>query len=249
MNANVTGRMPPSLSPSTLALLAHERILVAQPEMVRARILARARALPRESLAATLPGGAPTRLRRLLFAAAAGIALTAGVAAAFQLASFQLIDRPAPTPPANPGTSSATRLPPTEPPAASMGLVPTLSKEADPAATATSATAASARAAGPSRRTMLAGKHEGGPEELQLLSRARQSDAQGDYAEVLAVVADHERSYPAGRLSEEREVLRVKALVGLGRASESRQAAAKFRRQFPRSVLLQKIEDLLASLP
>ena len=244
MNANVTGRMPPSLSPSTLALLAHERILVAQPEMVRARILARARALPRESLAATLPGGAPTRLRRLLFAAAAGIALTAGVAAA-----FQLINRPAPTPPANPGTSSATRLPPTEPPAASMGLVPTLSKEADPAATATSATAASARAAGPSRRTMLAGKHEGGPEELQLLSRARQSDAQGDYAEVLAVVADHERSYPAGRLSEEREVLRVKALVGLGRASESRQAAAKFRRQFPRSVLLQKIEDLLASLP
>ena len=44
MNANVTGRMPPSLSTSTLALLAHERILVAQPEMVRARILARARA-------------------------------------------------------------------------------------------------------------------------------------------------------------------------------------------------------------
>jgi hypothetical protein len=96
---------------------------------------------------------------------------------------------------------------------------------------------------------VLTGKREGGPAELQLLIRARQSDAQGDYAEVLAVVADHERRYPAGRLSEEREVLRVKALVGLGRASESRQAAAKFRREFPRSVLLQKIEDLLASPP
>lgn len=241
MNANDAGRMPPPLSPSTLALLAYERVLVAQPEMVRARILARARALSSESLAATLAGGAPTRLRRLLFAAAAGIALTAGVAAA-----FQLIDRPAPTPPANTGTALAPRLPLAEPPAPSTGTAPTPSKEADPAVTAP---VASGRSAGPSHRPLLPGRHDGGPEELQLLSRARQFDAQGDYPEVLAVVADHERRYPAGRLSEEREVLRVKALVGLGRASESRQAAARFRRQFPRSVLLQKIDDLLASLP
>ena len=246
MNANVTGRMPPSLSPWTLALLAHERILVAQPEIVRARILARARSLPRESLAATLTsGGAPTRLRRLLFAAAAGIALTAGVAAAFQLAVFQLSDRPAPTPPANTGTSPATP----QSPAAATGLEPTIPKEAEPAATLPAAALAPARGSGPSHRAGLTGKREGGQEELQLLSRARQSDARGDYAEVLAVVADHERSYPAGRLSEEREVLRVKALVGLGRGNESRHAAAKFRRQFPRSVLLQKIDDLLTSLP
>jgi outer membrane protein assembly factor BamD (BamD/ComL family) len=85
-------------------------------------------------------------------------------------------------------------------------------------------------------------------EELQLLSRARQSDAHGDYAEVLAMVVEHERRYPAGRLSEEREVLRVKALVGLGRSSEARHAATKFSRLFPRSVLLPKIEDMLASL-
>jgi outer membrane protein assembly factor BamD (BamD/ComL family) len=124
-----------------------------------------------------------------------------------------------------------------------------MSKDGKPAATPAADAVASARAAGPSRRAVLTGKREAGPAELQLLSRARQSDAQGDYAEVLAVVADHERRYPAGRLSEEREVLRVKALVGLGRASESRQAAARFRRQFPRSVLLQKIDDLLASLP
>jgi hypothetical protein len=81
------------------------------------------------------------------------------------------------------------------------------------------------------------------------LTRARQSDTRGDYIDVLAVVAEHEHSYPAGRLSEEREVLRVKALVGLGRGDEARHAAAKFRRQFPRSVLLQTIDEMLASLP
>ena len=102
----------------------------------------------------------------------------------------------------------------------------------------------------PSHRTAVAGKHDGGPEEgIDLLIRARQSDALGDYAAVLAIVAEHERRHPAGRLSEEREVLRVKALVGLGRGGEARHAAASFRRQFPRSVLLQTIDEMLASMP
>ena len=109
--------------------------------------------------------------------------------------------------------------------------------------------AASARASVPSRRTVPTGRHDDGPEEIQLLNHARQSDARGDYASVLAIVTEHERSHPAGRLSEEREVLRVKALVGLGHGGDARHAAAKFRRQFPRSVLLQKIDDMLASLP
>jgi hypothetical protein len=37
-------------------------------------------------------------------------------------------------------------------------------------------------------------------------------------------------------------------LVGLRRGGEARQVAANFRRQFPRSVLLHKIDDMLASL-
>jgi hypothetical protein len=71
----------------------------------------------------------------------------------------------------------------------------------------------------------------------------------GDYTDVLAILAEHERRYPAGRLSEEREVLRVKALVGLGRGGEARRAAASFRLHFPRSVLLRKIDEILASRP
>jgi hypothetical protein len=71
----------------------------------------------------------------------------------------------------------------------------------------------------------------------------------GDYPEVLAIVAEHERSHPGGRLSEEREVLRVRALVGLGRRSEARRAAAGFHRQFPQSVLLPKVDEILTSSP
>jgi len=235
MNADDKGRMPPPLSPLALTLLAHERAVPSLPEMVRARALARAREALREAPTTSLPPRvAPTRVRWPLYAAAAGIALIAGVAAA-----FQIVGRPSPTPPTSRGMSRAAGQPAGVPPSAEPELAP--SKEAEP-------TPAPVKAPVPSRRPIFASKHDGGSEELQLLSRARQSDAHGDYAEVLALVAEHERSHPDGRLSEEREVLRVKALVGLGRASEARHAATKFRRQFPRSVLLPKIEDMLASL-
>jgi outer membrane protein assembly factor BamD (BamD/ComL family) len=84
-------------------------------------------------------------------------------------------------------------------------------------------------------------------EELRLLIRARQADARGDFSSVLPVLAEHQRLFPAGRLAEEREVLRVKALVGLGRNDEARQTADNFRRRFPRSVLLHRVEDMLTS--
>lgn len=240
MNANDTGRMPPPLSPSALALLAHERVVPSQPEMVRARALARAREALRETGAATQsPRVSPTRVRWPLYAAAAGIALLAGVAAA-----FQIVGRLAPNVPASKELSRATQqpVPPFEDP------VPVPRREAEPADTTPAATVVSARPPAPSHRPVFAGKRDVGMEELQLLGGARQSDARGDYAEVLARVAEHEHLYPAGRLSEEREVLRVKALVGLGRASEARHAVAEFHRQFPRSVLLRKIDDMLASL-
>ncbi len=245
MMSDDTSRMPPPLSPSVEALLAHERVPPSQPEMIRARTLARARESLREIPAATLSArAAPTRIRRLLFAAAAGITLMVGAAAA-----FQMMGRPTPNPPTNPGTPRAARQPPVAPPSTAPEPAPTRAPEAAPARTAAAAEAAFARLSVPSRRKVLTGKPDGEVDELQLLDRARQSDARGDYASVLAIAAEHERIYPAGRLSEEREVLRVKALVGLGRGREARQAAAKFRRRFSHSVLLQKIDDMLASLP
>jgi hypothetical protein len=48
-------------------------------------------------------------------------------------------------------------------------------------------------------------------------------------------------------LSEEREALRVKALLGLGRTAEAQRAGAAFRASFPRSALLGRIEEMLGS--
>ena len=247
MIANDQGRMPPPLPPSVEALLVHERAPLSQPEIVRARILARAREALRAAPTVPLsPRGTTVSSRRFLFAAAAAITLLAGVAAA-----YQMLGRPTPPTPHKLGPARATAQIPVEPP--STATEPTL-KRAE--ATVPTPAATPLPTADPGRRSLTASKRasrqsggrEGWMEELQLLGRARQSDAHDNYPEVLALVAEHERTYPDGRLAEEREVLRVKALVGLGRGGEARRAAVKFRRQFPRSVLLPKIEDMLASL-
>jgi outer membrane protein assembly factor BamD (BamD/ComL family) len=70
-----------------------------------------------------------------------------------------------------------------------------------------------------------------------LLQPARQAVSLGNFASALGSIAAHERRFPNGRLAEEREALRVKALRGLGRADDARRAATEFRKQFPRSVL------------
>jgi hypothetical protein len=93
-----------------------------------------------------------------------------------------------------------------------------------------------------------AGRPGGISDERRLLSRARDFDARGEYEQVLDLAIEHEHSHPAGQLTEEREALRLKALVGTGQESEARRVGAKFRRRFPRSVLLSKVDQMLASI-
>jgi ferric-dicitrate binding protein FerR (iron transport regulator) len=73
--------------------------------------------------------------------------------------------------------------------------------------------------------------------ELQLLSRARQAVAAGDYRSAMHWMDTHARRYPRGQLVEEREALRVEALRGMGNAEAARRAAGEFRERFPKSVL------------
>ena len=232
MTLELSSRTSPPLSPAIEALLAHERAIVPQPEMVRARALARAREalLPAQVVRYT-PRAAWSPVRRLLFGAAAGVSLMAGAAAA-----YQMLRRPEPPQPAGPETTRAVRPASVAPPSA------------EPAPEPMAASASSPEASEPSRRATTSSKPDAPPEELRLLVRARRADARGDYLAVLTIAAEHDRRHPTGRLSEEREALRIKALVGLKRGSEARQVAGKFRRQFPRSVLLHKIDDMLASL-
>jgi hypothetical protein len=81
--------------------------------------------------------------------------------------------------------------------------------------------------------------------ELRVLRPAQQAEWRGDFASALAAIADHQRRFPSGQLAEEREGLRVRALLGLGRIAEAQAAGAAFRRRFPHSALLERIDAML----
>jgi hypothetical protein len=85
--------------------------------------------------------------------------------------------------------------------------------------------------------------------ELKVLEPARAALASRDFSTALSAIAEHERRFPEGELTEEREALRVQSLSGLHRSDEASRAAAAFRRRFPGSVLLERIEHSLQPSP
>jgi hypothetical protein len=85
--------------------------------------------------------------------------------------------------------------------------------------------------------------------ELALLERARAAVASREFSTALGAIAEHQRRFPAGRLQEEREALRIRTLVALGRKDEARRVAERFRSRFPRSVLLARIEAAMGQPP
>ena len=236
MTGDARAALTPPPPPSLAALLRHERALPAQPDLVRARAVARARTSLRETPATPI-AGRPTLARgasRLIFAAAAGMVFAGGVAVAFQMR--HRAPAAGSSAPASPETSSLAGGPL---PAAACAVGPRPGVGPLPAPALRSG----------NHRATSGNKRDSVTDEVQLLGRARACDARGDYACVLAVVAQHEHVHGAGRLTEEREVLRVKALVELGRASEARTAAARFQRDFPRSVLLHRVAEMQAGMP
>ena len=78
--------------------------------------------------------------------------------------------------------------------------------------------------------------------ELELLQRAQVAYTRREFPRALALIAEHARRFPRGPLAEQREALRVRSLVGSGRADEAHRAAAAFALRFPRSVLLPQVE-------
>jgi hypothetical protein len=78
---------------------------------------------------------------------------------------------------------------------------------------------------------------------LELLQRAHAAYTRHEFLGALALIGEHARRFPAGSLAEEREALRVRALLGCGRVEEAQHAAATFAVRFPRSVLLPRVHD------
>jgi hypothetical protein len=96
------------------------------------------------------------------------------------------------------------------------------------------------------RRTRAGAGRAGGDalEELKLLTRARRMLPSRPQT-TLALSGEHAQLYPRGALAEEREVLAIEALLKLGRASEARQRARAFMRQFSGSGQRARLNALL----
>jgi hypothetical protein len=199
------------------------------PDVVRARLLARARVAVAASTRASWvasPETAPAwRGRRLAFAAAALLLFSAAGATAALYAHARRSAEIGPSLRRSPETPSAVAAAP-EPPAA----------EAEPAPQVVS----SPKVQRPHRALS---PQESYAAEIYLLQRAQSEYATQDFPDALVLVAEDSRRFPNGRLAEEREALRVRSLAGAGRGDQARRALAAFARRFPRSVLLPRLRE------
>ncbi|GAC1352587.1 MAG: hypothetical protein NVS3B20_12710 [Polyangiales bacterium] len=80
--------------------------------------------------------------------------------------------------------------------------------------------------------------------EMTLLNSAQASLAR-DPVESLRLCDEHARAFPAGSLTQEREVIAIDALVRQGRRADAESRAERFKKRFPQSGHLRRIETLL----
>lgn len=215
-------------------LLAHGRVVPAVPSSVRSRVLARARATVQGSTPEVVVMAPGVRRRGLAITLAATVAFVVGAAGAAVALRNRAHDPQHVVPP--PATSA-----PESP-------VCTASCEPPPALpSATVAPVQSSEEVSATRPVPSMSARESYAAELALLQRAQAAYADRNFATTLLLVGEHARRFPGGRLTEEREALRVKALLGGGREQEARKAAAAFTTRFPRSALLPRKSSESAS--
>ncbi len=221
------------LSPDVEALLASERDVVPQPDDFRRRAFLRARAALSKSAPAPHAAAQPAFSWKWHWVAAVASVLVAGTLATAAIKARLWGEPPAaePAPRGAPGPAPAARLP----------VPPSIDEPAPTAA------APAPRPVVAPPRTLT--RAEGYALELKVLQPARAAVARADVTAALAAIADHERRFPNGQLTEEREALRVLALAGAHRSEEARRAAATFRKRFPRSMLLARMNDALGEGP
>jgi hypothetical protein len=246
---------PKPLPSATLALLRAEKGALFAPEDARARVLEKlATAVPGSggggsrggggnggegasgrAAASVPPHDAIVRLARPLSLGVALAVGAAGGAAAWNAfrplpkAEIVYVDRvvPAPEPAIMPNATPWTSLPnaaasAAKPPRAAVAVEPQ-----PPPATPDGQLAA----------------------ERTLLDVARTALARGNGGDALAAAVRHEKRYPTGALTEEREAMAIQALVLLGRQDEARARGASFHQRFPGSVLAPALDSALGAIP
>jgi hypothetical protein len=86
------------------------------------------------------------------------------------------------------------------------------------------------------------------PNELQVIDAARQA-LRSSPARALALTDEHEQRFPHGRMAEERDVIRISALMSLGQTSRARALAREFLRLNNGSAYARRVEAVLSTPP
>jgi hypothetical protein len=233
------------LDPELVATLRRQRSAPA-PEAARERVGDRLAAMlplattpsikPHARLAssAAAPAAAITTTAKALIAASLVVGGIAGAGLHATLAPppparIVYIDRPistpAPTPEPAPAPTPAPSL--TPPPTPTLPLTP-----------APPPTPAPALAPAPQLDA-----------ERSLLDDARSALTRDEATRALDDLARHEKTYSPPMLGEERDALRVEALVKAGRYEEARARADAFRKSAPKSLFLSAVNAAIASIP
>jgi hypothetical protein len=164
----------------------------------------------------------------------ARVAVASGVLAAASLALLVALHT---------GRNRSSRRPDAAPPRAVERAT------APPPARAAAATGAPApaepRAAAPPAQPPARRTGEAGRSQAALLEDASRALAAGDGARALELIEQDARGHAGGALAEERDALRIEALLSLGRVEEARSHARAFARAYPASVHQRLIERTL----
>ncbi len=80
-------------------------------------------------------------------------------------------------------------------------------------------------------------------QEVALLSSATKSLNAGQPGEALRILAEHQRKFPSGLLTEERRAARAQALCSLGRVGEAKSELARLTPRSPAAARAQQVCD------
>jgi hypothetical protein len=84
-------------------------------------------------------------------------------------------------------------------------------------------------------------------DEPQLIERARKALA-SEPRRALLLTQEHQRRFPAGALSVERDVIALEALAHSGQTAEAKRRALAFEAKYPKSIHLPRVRALLSRL-
>jgi hypothetical protein len=85
--------------------------------------------------------------------------------------------------------------------------------------------------------------------ERKLLEGARTALVKGDDDAAITSLRRHARVFAHGQLSEERDALLIRALVGKGDYAQARERASRFHKQHPRSLFSEVVDQAMRSIP